>query len=56
MRKSDRDASRISWTLTGLIDVVLNQGILPTELSVANLTGKGKGGKGHPYSVLRGTV
>ena len=52
MRKSDRDASRISWALVGLIDIVLNQGVVPTELSVANLTGRGKGGKGPPSLVL----
>ena len=48
MRKSEKDASRIAWTVDGLDDLVLNLGVLPTELSITNLTGKGKGGKGSP--------
>lgn len=52
VRKTDRDISRLSWTLTGLLDVVLNLHVAPTELSITNLTGKGKGGKGFPYPSL----
>lgn len=49
VRKSDKVTSRISWSLIGLVDVVLNMGVAPTELSVTNLTGRGKGGKGPSY-------
>jgi hypothetical protein len=52
VRKSDRDISRISWVLSGQVDAILNLGIAPSELSISNLTGKGKGNKGPPYQFL----
>ncbi len=52
VRRSDRDASRTSWVLNGIIDVVLNLNVVSTELSVANLIGRGpKNGKGSPYPI-----
>ena len=56
MRKSYRDASRSGWTLAGLVDIVLNLGVTPCELSITKLTGKGKGGKGPPYPNLSDTI
>lgn len=49
MRKSDKDASRIMWSLIGIVDCCLNQKVLPQEITVTVLTGKGKGNKGYPY-------
>ena len=56
VRKSDKDFSRINWSLSALIDVVLNLGVAPTELSVSNLTGKSKGNKGQPYQSCHSNI
>ena len=45
-RKAGRDLAKIDWSLKGIIDVVLNFGLCPTQLSIAFLTGKGQGNKG----------
>lgn len=52
VRKSDRDASRIMWSLIGIVDCCLNQKVLPQEITVTALTGKGKGNKGYHYPNL----
>jgi len=47
-RKAGRDLAKIDWELKGVIDVSLNMGLCPTQLSIAFLTGKGQGNKGPP--------
>lgn len=47
VRKSDRDPSRIAWSLTGIVDCCLNLKVHPQEITVTALTGKGRGNRGH---------
>lgn len=42
-RKADRDIDKITWELTGIIDLVLNQGARQGDFSIGSLTGKGRG-------------
>jgi len=46
VNKSLRDTDTIDWILMCINDLVLNKATMGSQLSLADLTGKGKGGKG----------
>ena len=46
VKKSLRDTDIIDWILMCINDMVLNKVIFGSQVSLADLTGKGRGGKG----------
>jgi hypothetical protein len=56
VRKADKEPTRIEYGLIGIVDCCLNLKVLPQEITVTNLTGKGRGNKGPPYRSLVDTI